>query len=121
MRISDWSSDVCSSDLLYCRPDALGRDPRKSQGRARRQIRPARFPRHRLVGGRDADRGARGRDRPLGGGTNRLTPAGPAPSRHSTTHLAHPSPPSPPHHPPPPPHQPPLSPHTSVLPTSLLH
>src|SRR3546814_14215467 len=58
MSISDWSSDVCSSDL-------------------------ARFPRHRLVGGRDADRGARGRDRPLGGGTNRLTPAGPAPSRPS--------------------------------------
>src|SRR3546814_16956485 len=79
MRISDWSSDVCSSDLLYGRPDTLGRDPRESQGRARRQIRPARFPRHRLVGGRDADRGARRRDRPLGGGPNRLPPPAPAP------------------------------------------
>src|SRR3546814_15222654 len=68
-----------TGDELYGRPDALGRDPRKGQGDARRQIRPARFPRHRLVGGRDADRGARGRDRPLGGATNRLTPARPAP------------------------------------------
>src|SRR3546814_18879975 len=68
-----------TGDELYGRPDALGRDPRKGQGDARRQIRPARFPRHHLVGGTPPDRRARGLDRPLGGGATRLQPPRPSP------------------------------------------
>src|SRR3546814_19832670 len=62
------------------RPRALGRVPGEGHDDVARQIRPVRFPRHSLVGGREAERGARGRDRPLSGGTNRMTPASPAPS-----------------------------------------
>src|SRR3546814_15558439 len=38
MRISDWSSDVCSSDLHHPRADS-GRDPRRSGARDRREAR----------------------------------------------------------------------------------
>src|SRR3546814_18941508 len=34
MRISDWSSDVCSSDLALLQPDLLGHDLVHGQGRS---------------------------------------------------------------------------------------
>src|SRR3546814_1361190 len=36
MRISDWSSDVCSSDLIPCRPGRILPPPRRSSGYLRR-------------------------------------------------------------------------------------
>src|SRR3546814_5972673 len=35
MRISDWSSDVCSSDLILCRKGLVERRADESDGRAR--------------------------------------------------------------------------------------
>src|SRR3546814_2623920 len=64
MRISDWSSDVCSSDLTAPRGDA----PRR-HGRARTDRPPVRHAhdvrgRHRQgAGGRDDDRGSAAGDR----------------------------------------------------------
>src|SRR3546814_1543225 len=32
MRISDWSSDVCSSDLIRCNPQRMGEQPKRRTG-----------------------------------------------------------------------------------------
>src|SRR3546814_5859792 len=48
MRISDWSSDVCSSDLLPGPPDRIGQMPfqlRRIEGALARQLLPAIFGR----------------------------------------------------------------------------
>src|SRR3546814_2332335 len=54
MRISDWSSDVCSSDLLWPdrRTQAVARDPRRLQGFADPQQRLHRHARQRGAGQR---------------------------------------------------------------------
>src|SRR3546814_19959941 len=82
MRISDWSSDVCSSDLVAVRPERPLRAARRSAGVedrrlvvavevdarpvARRQARPAfGVPDDILERGRPVDRRSRQRDDPL--------------------------------------------------------
>src|SRR3546814_20088700 len=60
MRISDWSSDVCSSDLRAARCDGGGRSGDAGRLCRRRRTRPRR-PRRALAGGaaRGAPRGQR--------------------------------------------------------------
>src|SRR3546814_8857944 len=56
MRISDWSSDVCSSDLLACALDRIARRASEAMQRGRitvraRQIRQHRFEHPRIEAG----------------------------------------------------------------------
>src|SRR3546814_10894673 len=70
MRISDWSSDVCSSDLGGAREHAAARDASGAGGRPRSAHRPAWLPPHGRRG-RAAGSGRAGRGRGARAGRSR--------------------------------------------------
>src|SRR3546814_12353327 len=64
MRISDWSSDVCSSDLAGAQPGAgAGGGARAGRGRRRRAVRHVAPCHRRATAGRRRPAGGRGRTR----------------------------------------------------------
>src|SRR3546814_15918856 len=123
MRISDWSSDVCSSDLLgllrhriHHRPAAPRRRLMEQAGFAlERRCHIARSPRPDLVQrlGRPPERALlippyrppRARKSPLSGkrASARVALGGRRTTKHHHPHPPHPHPPPPPRPPPPPP------------------